>query len=499
MLLELNGVSKRFGKTQALDRVGLRVEAGRIHALVGENGAGKSTLVKIICGLLQPDEGEMRIDGSAVLFPNPASASLAGIHMVHQELALLPYCTVAENMFLGNEIGGRTGLACRRMAKEATDALNRLGLDINVMRLVGELSTAQQQMVEIGRAILHDLRIIILDEPTAALPPADAKHLFTILKELTAGGTAIIYISHRLDEVTVLADQITVLKDGRFVISRPATELGTDDMIRFMVGRTIHDMFPQRGQHPPGEIVLRVDGLVDPPHALNVNLQVCKGEIVGIYGLEGHGQDEMLACIAGTRRPIAGRLELKGIPTLWTAVPGMIEKAIGYVSEDRKSEGLILDMSGHANISLPVLRKLARNGWVSSRKEHELTYMAAGEAGVRGDLAAPVRALSGGNQQKVLLARWLAAGTTVFLLNQPTRGVDVGSKSEIYSLIRKLCEERGACALVIAREITELQGLCDRILVMSRGRLVAECSPDDEEESILEAAIHHNPAMELAL
>ena len=497
-LLELKGISKRFGSTQALDGVSLTVEAGRIHALVGENGAGKSTLVKIISGLLVPDEGDMRIDGSAAAFSSPASASQAGIHMVHQELALLPYCTVAENMFLGHEIGGPAGLARAQMARRAGEVLSRLGLDIDVTRPVGELSTAQQQMVEIGRAILRDFRIIILDEPTAALPPEDTERLFAVLRELTARGTAIIYISHRLDEVAALADRITVLKDGRFVVSRPAAELGTEEMIHFMVGRTIGNLFPQRGSHAPGNVVMTVDGLIDPPHALDVSLQVRKGEIVGIYGLEGHGQDEVLACIAGTRRPISGRLELEGAQIPWSPVPGMIDKAVGYISEDRKSEGLILEMSGHANISLPLLRKLARNGWVDGRKEHELTAAAAGEAGVRGDLAAPVRALSGGNQQKVLLARWLAAGTAVFLLNQPTRGVDVGSKSEIYALIRRLCEERGACALVVAREIPELRGLCDRILVMSRGRLVAQCSPDDEEETILAAAVNHDPTMELA-
>jgi ABC-type sugar transport system ATPase subunit len=260
-------------------------------------------------------------------------------------------------------------------------------------------------------------------------------------------------------------------------------------MIRLMVGRAIDDLFPPRGPRSQAAPILQVDGLIDPPRVYDVSFEIRAGEILGIYGLEGHGQDEVLSAIAGARRPVGGQLRLDGKPLAWAPVPTMIGHGIGFIPEDRKAEGLVLDLDGHANVSLPILRRLARHGWVNPRREREITTRAAGEAGVRGALDVPVRRLSGGNQQKVLLARWLAAGTRLFLMNQPTRGVDVGSKAEIYSLVRRQCVEHGKAALVVAREITELQGFCDRILVMSRGRMVAECSPLDSEEAILAAAL----------
>jgi ABC-type sugar transport system ATPase subunit len=491
-MLVLKGISKRFGSTQALDDVDLSVHGGRIHALVGENGAGKSTLVKIISGIVTPDSGTVRLNGRAMSFGRPAEASRAGIHLVHQEMALLPYNSVVENVFLGHEISGPVGLSWSTMNDRARDVFTRLGVAVDVSGPTGELSTAQQQMVEIARAILRDFRVIILDEPTAALPPADADKLFTVLRELAGRGTAVIYISHRLDEVRALADDITVLKDGRHVATRPASELGTTEMIRLMVGRPIEDIFPVRGKPAEQTPVLAVSGLIDPPRLFDVSFAVRRGEIVGIYGLEGHGQDEILSAIAGARRPVGGSLKLDGREIAWGSVPAMIALGIGFIPEDRKAEGLVLDLDGRANISLPILRRLAPRGWIGAAREKLVADEAAREAGVRGSLDAPVRTLSGGNQQKLLLARWIAAGANVFLMNQPTRGVDVGSKSEIYKLVRRLCVEEGKAAIVVAREITELQGFCDRILVMSRGRLVAECSPDDNEESILAAALRQD-------
>ncbi|MBE2277137.1 MAG: sugar ABC transporter ATP-binding protein [Rhodobacteraceae bacterium] len=488
-LLVLTGISKRFGSTQALEAVDFSAHAGRIHALVGENGAGKSTLVKTIGGINLPDAGTISLAGRLQQFSGPADASRAGIHLVHQELALLPNNTVAENVFLGHELAGAAGLSWSAMNRRAAETFRHLGLEIDVTRPTGELSTAQQQMVEIARATIRDFRVIILDEPTAALPPADTERLFAVLRDLAARGTAVIYISHRLDEIRALADDITVLKDGRHVATRPAAELDTASMIRLMVGRAIDDLFPPRGPRSQAAPILQVDGLIDPPRVYDVSFEIRAGEILGIYGLEGHGQDEVLSAIAGARRPVGGQLRLDGKPLAWAPVPTMIGHGIGFIPEDRKAEGLVLDLDGHANVSLPILRRLARHGWVNPRREREITTRAAGEAGVRGALDVPVRRLSGGNQQKVLLARWLAAGTRLFLMNQPTRGVDVGSKAEIYSLVRRQCVEHGKAALVVAREITELQGFCDRILVMSRGRMVAECSPLDSEEAILAAAL----------
>jgi ABC-type sugar transport system ATPase subunit len=488
-LLILSGISKRFGSTQALDDVSLQFSSGQVHALVGENGAGKSTLVKIISGVLKPDEGTVTINGREVVFDGPHAASLAGIHLVHQELALLPHRSVVENIFLGSEQRGVVGLSWSRMAATARDALSRLGLDLDVHQRVGDLSTANQQMVEIARAIFRESRLIILDEPTAALPPADAERLFEVIRQLTAAGTAVIYISHRLDEVKELAHHVTVLKDGRHVVTTAADDLTTEKMIQLMVGRVIDDMFPEARASSLGEPALQVDELIDPPSVYGASLSVLNGEIVGLYGLEGHGQDEVLACIAGAREPVSGALRVHGQVIDWQPVAGMISAGVGFVPEDRKSEGLILEMTSSHNITLPILRCLSRFGLVSGERDRRKAAQAAAAAGVRGELSASVRSLSGGNQQKLVLARWLAAESSILLLNQPTRGVDVGSKSEIYSLIRETCEAQGRAALVVSREIKELQGLCDRILVMSKGRLVAEHRPGDTEEAILSSAV----------
>lgn len=488
-LLILTGISKRFGNTRALKEVSIEFAAGQIHGLVGENGAGKSTLVKIISGVLEPDDGTVELDGRKVVLDGPHAASQAGVHLVHQELALLPHRSIVENIFLGSEKRNFWGLSWSQMAFDAEKALDRLGLHLDVHRRVRELSTANQQMVEIARAISRESRLIILDEPTAALPPADTERLFEVLRQVTTLGTGIIYISHRLEEVKELADQVSVLKDGLHVATAPAEDLTTERMIQLMVGRVIDDMFPDEKSSALGDTVLELDGLIDPPAIYDVSLSVRRGEVVGLYGLEGHGQDEVLACIAGARKPVHGKLTVHGEQTDWQPVAGMISLGVGFVPEDRKTEGLVLAMTAAHNVTLPVLRKLCRMGLISRHQEKRTASTAAAAAGVRGNLNASVRSLSGGNQQKLVLSRWLAAESSILLLNQPTRGVDVGSKSEIYSLIRDTCETRGSAALVVSREIKELQGLCDRILVMSKGRLVAEHAPEHTEEAILSSAV----------
>ena len=488
-LLALEGVSKRFGSTQALSKVSMQFSAGEVHALVGENGAGKSTLVKIVSGVHQPDSGIVRMRGREVYFDGPNQASLAGIHLVHQELALLPHRTVVENVFLGSEERGLFGLAWQRMSRVAEEALDRLGLSLDVHRPVGELSTANQQMVEIARAIFRESKLIILDEPTAALPPADAERLFEVLRQLAHEGTGVIYISHRLEEVTELADTVSVLKDGAHVATEPASGMDVDRMIQLMVGRVIEDLFPSREESPEGEPALEIDGLIAPPAVLQASLTVRAGEIVGLYGLEGHGQDELLDVIAGARHPVHGTLRLHGKSVPWASVASMISQGVGLVPEDRKTEGLVLPLSSRENISLPVLRRFSNWSWVLRDKERGIAERAAKSAGVHGDLDAPASSLSGGNQQKLVLSKLLAAESSVLVMNQPTRGVDVGSKAEIYALIRDICRKERRAALVVSREIKELQGMCDRILVMSHGRLVAEHSPQAGEEAILGSAV----------
>lgn len=336
---------------------------------------------------------------------------------------------------------------------------------------------------------MTEAKVVILDEPTAALSPAEASRLFDLMSRMKSRGVAFIYISHRLDEVALVADTVTVLKDGQHVADHLASDLSTDDMVSLMVGRDIADLFPAREDRDivGAQPVISVRDLIDPPFVSRASFDVFPGEIVGLYGLEGHGQDEILDCLAGVRTPAYGALTIKGKTRQWRARPGRSE--FGLVPPDRKTDGLLLGSSGVQNITLPVLRRASMAGVVTSERENEIAIAAASAAGIRGDISKPVTSLSGGNQQKVLLARWLAAGTEFFLLNQPTRGVDVGAKSEIYDLIHDICRSRGAVALVVSREITELQGLCDRILVMAKGVLVADLPHTASEAEVLAKAV----------
>ena len=488
-VLELVEVSKSFGGAPALRAVSFAVAAGRVHALVGENGAGKSTLVKIMSGVVRPDAGTILLDGEPVVFGAPADASARGIHLVHQELALLDEASVVENVFLGAERRGRLGtLDWAGMRRDARAILERLGARIDPRTRVAGLSVAQRQLVEIARALVDRVRVLILDEPTAALSPEEAAHLFATLRRLRDGGCAVVYISHRIGEVLDLADEVTVLKDGRHVATRRAAGLTTAETVRLMVGRPVEALFPPRPAAAPGAPLLAVAGLVDPPHLLGVDLALRSGEIVGVAGLEGQGQDQLLACLAGDRRPARGRLEVEGQPTPWPGVGGMVRRGVGLVPEDRKSQGLLLELPSRRNIALPALRSLSRLGWIDRGREERLGDEAAQAVGVRGDIALPVASLSGGNQQKVVLAKWLAVGSRVLLLNQPTRGVDVGAKAEIYALLRAFVDG-GGTALVTSRELTEILGLCDRVLVIRRGQLVAELSGGAAEEAVMAAAV----------
>lgn len=492
-VLSCNAIVKQYGSTRAVNDVSISVHKGEVLALLGENGAGKSTLVKVLSGVVQPDSGQIRMDGNDVAFADARVAAQSGIHLVHQELALLPERTVTENIFLGQEVRNRLGLLdWRTMQQRARLALKELGVEVSVSARVRDLSTAVQQMVEIARASVGESRLVILDEPTAALSPADASRLFAVVNKMRDQGVSFIYISHRLDEVKELADTVVIMKDGAFVTSRPCNELTIDDMVTHMVGRELAEFFPEPGinVHSSTAPAIEVRGLIDPPFVKEASLTIYPGEIVGLYGLEGHGQDELLACLAGARRPYSGNYKLAGAERPWGSVATSVRDGFGYVPEDRKTEGLILNFSSIQNISLPILRsKLSRRGFIAARNERRAARAASAEAGVRGDISRPVSALSGGNQQKIVLARWIAAASNVLLLNQPTRGVDVGAKAEIYGLVRKRCEEDGIVALVVSREISELLGFCDRILVMSYGRLVAEHPRGSSEEAILASAV----------
>jgi len=491
-VLQLVDVTKSFGGVPALRGGSFAVAAGRVHALVGENGAGKSTLVKIMSGVVRPDAGAVLLDGERVVFGTPGAAAARGIHLVHQELALLGEATVTENVFLGAELRGRAWtLDRRRMRRETGAILARLGSRIDPRARVAGLSVAQRQLVEIARALVGRVRVLILDEPTAALSPEEAAHLFVTLRQLRDAGCAIVYISHRIGEVLDLADEVTVLKDGQHVETRAAALLTAEETVRLMVGRPVEALFPSRPDPVGaglGAPLLAVAGLLDPPHVLGVDVTLRPGEIVGIAGLEGHGQDQLLACLAGDRRPARGRLEIEGRPVAWDGVGAMVRRGIGLVPEDRKSQGLLLEQSSRRNIALPALRSVSPRGWVHRQDEARLGNEAARAVGVRGNVALPVASLSGGNQQKVVLAKWLAVGSRVLLLNQPTRGVDIGAKAEIYALLRAFADGGGA-VLITSRELTEILGLCDRVLVMRHGRFAAEMPGGGTEEAVMAAAV----------
>ncbi len=487
--LEAVDVVKAFGGPPVLRNVTIDVRAGEVHAIVGENGAGKSTLVNLLAGVLRPDAGAIQLDGTPVRFEAPRDAALAGIHLVHQELALLPQASVVENVFLGGELAGRGGLlAWRTMRRRTAEVLARLGATARPGDRVSTLSVAQRQLVEIARALVGEARVLILDEPTAALSPAEAEALFGVIRDLRAEGRAIIYISHRLSEVLDLADRVSVLKDGQLVLTRPAAGLTAGDVVRAMVGRPLADLYPARSEVSPGGIpALEVHGLIDPPTVRGADVVVQAGEIVGIAGLEGQGQDELLACLAGDRQPALGEAHIHGVPVRWGDVRCMVDQGIGFVPEDRKTQGLLLGESTIRNISLPSLGGLTRFGIVQRARESELGRRMAAALGVRGSVEGPVGSLSGGNQQKVVLAKWLARERRVLLLNQPTRGVDVGAKAEIYALLREFTSVGGA-VLLTSRELPEVLGLCDRVVVVRRGRIVAELPQPTTEEAVMAAA-----------
>jgi ABC-type sugar transport system ATPase subunit len=468
----------------------LSVAAGRIHAIVGENGAGKSTLVNIMAGVQQPDQGQVLLDGKSVRFGSPMDALLRGINLVHQELALLPQGTVVENVFLGKEQSGRLGLVdWRRMRAATRESLAQLGGDLRPEARISSLSVAQRQLVEIARSLVHGGRALILDEPTAALAPLETDRLFAVLRTLRSQGRAIIYISHRIDEVLQLADEVTVLKDGELVATRPAAGLTSDSTVELMVGRSITQLFPHRAERPPTEQpLLRVEGLIDPPRVREVSMSLFPGEVVGIAGLEGSGQDEVLRCLGGDRRPARGSIWIKGRRAAWSGPAGMLRHGIAFLPADRKGEGLILDLSGIENVSLPVLARLSRFGLLLPSRQAAYAEQATRSVDVRGQLGGPVRSLSGGNQQKLILAKWLAAGASVLVLDQPTRGVDVGAKAEIYVLVRSFADAGGA-ALITSRELPEMLGLCDRVLVMRDGSVAAELPSGATEQQVMAAAV----------
>ncbi|MEV7973163.1 sugar ABC transporter ATP-binding protein [Cellulomonas sp. NPDC089187] len=497
-LLQMRGIVKEFPGARALDGVDLEVLPGEVHCLLGQNGAGKSTLIKILAGAHQPTEGTVLVNGEPVTLPTPVAALKLGIATMYQELDVVGGLTVAENIYLGHELS-TAGVQHRRQARQhARELLRRLGhAELSPNREVGSLSAAAQQVVSMARALSHDARVIVMDEPSAVLDSDEVQNLFRVVRELTAAGVAIVYISHRMEEIRAIGDRITVLKDGRTVAANlPVADTPTADLIRLMTGRSVEYAFPTAPEpDPTAPVVLDVQGLGLRGTFRDVDLQVRAGEIVGLAGLVGSGRSEILETIYGARRASTGTVTVGDTRLRAGSVAAAVKAGVGLAPEERKSQGLLLDEPVYRNITLSTFGRFARTGLLNERAERAAAKAQAESLDLRPTgVDRPIRTLSGGNQQKAMLARWLVHGCRVLLLDEPTRGVDVGARAEIYALVRRLADS-GAAVVVVSSEIPEVLGLADRVLVVSEGRVVHTGPADQiDEHAVLDMVMEGSAA-----
>ncbi len=490
LLLELNHVSKSFPGVRALNDAQFDMRAGEVHALLGENGAGKSTTIKIISGVYRPDSGELRFEGKPVQFNNPREAQAAGIATIYQELSLYPELTVAENIFMGHAPRSRFGAldwgAMRRQAQALLESLNIHDMDVN--RKVGSMTVGNRQRVEIAKALSQNARILIMDEPTAALTEADVQRLFEIVRLLRTRGVGIIYISHRLEEVFLLADRVTVLRDGQYVGTKDVADTTPDQLISMMVGRTIDNLFPKL-ETTIGEPVLEVRDLVHKPLTRGVSLYVRQGEIVGLAGLVGSGRSEVAQVIFGMTPAESGTILINGKPVQIKSPAQAMKLGIAYVPEDRGTQGLVRQMRIRENVSLAVLRGMVKGPFVDRGAERGLARRTIDQLSIRAPSSEQiVNKLSGGNQQKIVVGKWLASKPKLLIMDEPTRGVDVGAKAEIHRLLSELAQQ-GLAILMISSELPEILGMSDRILVMREGRIVAEYSREEANQEQIAASM----------
>ena len=499
-VFRLQNVTKRFGGVTAVEDVDFDLRPGEVHALVGENGAGKSTLMKIVHGLYTPDEGTLEVGGEAVKFSSPRDAEGAGIAMIPQELDLFPELSITENLFVGRHRprtrwGTLDGAAMRA---EARERLRSLGVDLNVTTSVKGLSAANQQIVAIARALVGEARAVVMDEPTASLTDREVQQLFRIISDLTSGGVGVVYISHRLEEIFTISDRTTVLRDGRHIITAPASELDAEKLVNLMVGRPLNELFT-RSPHSPGEVALEVRGLSRAGEFEDVDLVLRRSEIVGLSGLVGAGRSELAQSIFGIRSPESGEIRIDGADVQIRSPQAAMERGIFYVPEERRSQGLILPFSIKNNITLSILDRIARFGFLP-RSERQTADRFAKELSIRGaKVSDPVSRLSGGNQQKVVLAKSLAREPSILLLDEPTRGIDVGAKSEIYRLIDDLAK-KGKAILLISSELEEVLSMSDRVVVMREGRITGEFGRGEANQQVVMTAAtggKNRPAPEL--
>jgi ABC-type sugar transport system ATPase subunit len=478
-LLSLQNITKTFPGVRALNDVSIEVKAGEIHGLLGENGAGKSTLMKVLNGVYQADNGEILWQGKPVKITSPHDAQNVGISMIHQELALVPYLDVGKNIYLGREPKGLLpGMVnWGKMYRDANALVNELGLQVDVRRAVRFFSIAQQQMVEVAKALSLDAQLIIMDEPTSSLTDREVETLFDQMRQLRERGVAIIFISHRLEEIFTICDRVTVLRDGEWVATNDVQDITPDTLIQQMVGREVSQIYEQRSDAPSDEVILSVQNLSRRNVVRDVSFELRKGEVLGIAGLVGAGRTEMVEAIFGVHPATSGEIILDGEHVKMTRPDKAIQKGIGFVTEDRKGQGLFPILNVASNIGMGKLGEMVRPLFIHWGKVYNL----ANDFIKRLDIRTPsadqlVGNLSGGNQQKVIIARWLSLNPKVLILDEPTRGIDVGAKSEIYRLIHRLAGQ-GMGILMVSSELPELLGVCDRILVMHEGRLSGEFDP----------------------
>jgi L-arabinose transport system ATP-binding protein len=493
-LLTLRGVSKRFGVVQALAGVDLDVRAGEVLALVGENGAGKSTMIRIVEGVVPPDSGTLAFDGVARNLRHASDAHALGVRVIHQEPDIAPDLSVAENLFIG-DLRRTMGvfLDQRDLLRRTLALFDQFGLrdSLSPWTRAGDLGAAQRQLVEIMRALRAGVRLLALDEPTSSLTEDETRRLFAIVRQLKASGVAIVYISHRMHEIRELADRIAILRDGRMVTVRTAADLDETAVLSHMVGRPINNLF-DRAKHEPGPTVLTLDG-VTTHRICDVSFTIKAGEVVGMAGLIGAGRSETAAAIFGADRIVSGRISLGGVPLRLRSPADAIAAGIGFAPEERKAQALFLLASVETNITLCVPDLISRAGFLRAGAAHRIARAQADNLRIKTpNLDQLVAKLSGGNQQKVVLGRWLARQLKLLILDEPTRGIDVGAKAEIYALIRHLADN-GLAILIISSEMPELIGLTDRIVVMASGRVVGEVSrAEATEEGILALAMTDN-------
>lgn len=474
MEIELRNIHKAFGSNEVLKGVNLKLAGGEVHALMGENGAGKSTLMNILTGIHRQDQGSVFVDGKEVHFKNPVEAEKYGIAFIHQELNIWPNLTILENLFLMRSITNRFGvLDFKKMRQIAEEKCQEMNIELPLDAEAGECSVGQQQMTEIMRNLLLDAKVVIMDEPTAALTDRETEKLFEVMKSLKQRGVAMVYISHRMEEVFNNCDMITVMRDGVSVDTRPVDKYSLDDIVRDMVGRSITEFYPER-RNVPGDVILEIKNFNQPGIFKDVNFNLRKGEILGIAGLMGSGRTEIMRAIFGVDKCESGEVIFKNEKLKITKPEDAIKAGFGFITENRKTEGLILDFSIMRNIALPSIDEFAKKSVINYKKVNEFSHGLASKLGVKAHtLDLEAGALSGGNQQKVVIAKWVGMNPEIIIMDEPTRGIDVGAKRDIYELMNELTEN-GVSIIMVSSELPEVLGMSDRILVVHEGRIAGE-------------------------